>query len=52
MNITSSSGSPLGEDTEYSSGDLGRLRVQDVGEGSVKISSFAGYMMGESPRVH
>ncbi|KAI5347851.1 uncharacterized protein LOC110760957 [Prunus avium] len=42
MNITSSSGSPLGEDTEYSSGDLGRLRVQDVGEGSVKIRLYDG----------
>lgn len=51
MNITSFSGSPLGTDAEYSSGDLGRLRGQDVGEGSVKISSFAGYMKGEFLRV-
>ncbi|CAN6726103.1 unnamed protein product [Malus baccata var. baccata] len=42
MNITSSSGSPLGADAEYSSGDVGRLRVQDVGEGSVKIRLYDG----------
>ncbi|KAM2783181.1 hypothetical protein COP1_012693 [Malus domestica] len=42
MNITSSSGSPLGADAEYSSGDVGQLRVQDVGEGSVKIRLYDG----------
>ncbi|KAF5450664.1 hypothetical protein F2P56_030993, partial [Juglans regia] len=52
MNITSYSGFQSGTDIEYSSGDLGRLRVQDVGEGSVKISSFAGFTKGEFPRVH
>ncbi|XP_061993168.1 uncharacterized protein LOC133711023 [Rosa rugosa] len=41
MNITSFSGSP-GTDNEYSSGDLGQLRVQDVGEGSVKIRLYDG----------
>jgi hypothetical protein len=31
------SGFQSGTDIEYSYGDLSRLRVQDVGEGSVKI---------------
>lgn len=44
MNITSYSGL---RDIEYSSGDLGRLGVQDVGEGSVKISLLAGSMKEE-----
>ncbi|KAH9784136.1 protein kinase domain-containing protein [Citrus sinensis] len=39
MNITSYSGL---RDIEYSSGDLGRLGVQDVGEGSVKIRLYEG----------
>ncbi|XP_035540352.1 uncharacterized protein LOC109010829 [Juglans regia] len=42
MNITSYSGFQSGTDIEYSSGDLGRLRVQDVGEGSVKIRLYEG----------
>ncbi|XP_041011013.1 uncharacterized protein LOC121254884 [Juglans microcarpa x Juglans regia] len=42
MNITSYSGLQSGTDIEYSSGDLGRLRVQDVGEGSVKIRLYEG----------
>lgn len=51
MNVTSYSGFPSGADAEFSSGDMGQLRVQDVGEGSVKISSFAGFMTGESLRA-
>lgn len=47
MNVTSYSGFQAGADFEYSSGDLGQLRVQDVGEGSVKISSSAGFMKEE-----
>ncbi|XP_042980992.1 uncharacterized protein LOC122310855 [Carya illinoinensis] len=42
MNITSYSGFQSGTDIDYSSGDLGRLRVQDVGEGSVKIRLYEG----------
>lgn len=44
-NPDSYSGFQLGEGVEYSSGDLGQLRVQDVGEGSVKIRcSFDAYL--------
>lgn len=42
MNITSFSGSPSGLDDEFAPGDMGRLRVQDVGEGSVKIRLYGG----------
>ncbi|XP_022746240.1 uncharacterized protein LOC111296291 isoform X2 [Durio zibethinus] len=42
MNVTSYSGFQSGADLEYSSGDLGQLRVQDVGEGSVKIRLYEG----------
>ncbi|XP_022952093.1 uncharacterized protein LOC111454854 [Cucurbita moschata] len=42
MNVTSYSGFQSGEGVEYSSGDLGQLRVQDVGEGSVKIRLYEG----------
>ncbi|KAL6320075.1 hypothetical protein AAG906_004474 [Vitis piasezkii] len=42
MNITSYSGFQPGLDVEYSSEDMGRLRVQDVGEGSVKIRLYEG----------
>ncbi|XP_030935031.1 uncharacterized protein LOC115960331 isoform X1 [Quercus lobata] len=42
MNITSYSGFQSGADTEYPPGDLGQLRVQDVGEGNVKISLYEG----------
>ncbi|XP_062150367.1 uncharacterized protein LOC133858932 [Alnus glutinosa] len=42
MNITSYSGFQSGTDIEYSYGDLSRLRVQDVGEGSVKIRLYEG----------
>ncbi|XP_007029604.2 PREDICTED: uncharacterized protein LOC18599529 isoform X1 [Theobroma cacao] len=42
MNVTSYSGFQAGADFEYSSGDLGQLRVQDVGEGSVKIRLYEG----------
>lgn len=42
MNVTSYSGFPSGVDAEFSSGDLGQLRVQDVGEGSVKIRLYDG----------
>lgn len=52
MNITSYSGFQSGTDIEYSSGDLSRLGVQEVGEGTVKISSFAGFTKGEFLRVH
>lgn len=52
MNITSYSGFQSGADTEYPPGDLGQLRVQDVGEGNVKISYFVVFMKGESLRVH
>lgn len=47
MNITSYSGFKLGADLEYSSRDLGPLSVQDVGEGSIRISPFAGFMKEE-----
>ncbi|XP_031247311.1 uncharacterized protein LOC116105027 [Pistacia vera] len=46
MNVTSYSGF---QDVEYSSGDLGRLRVQDVGEGSVKIRLYEG-RIAQGPR--
>ncbi|XP_058206423.1 uncharacterized protein LOC131319957 isoform X2 [Rhododendron vialii] len=36
------SGPQFGLDVEYSSEDMGRLRVQDVGEGSVKIRLYEG----------
>ncbi|XP_017244300.2 uncharacterized protein LOC108216132 [Daucus carota subsp. sativus] len=42
MNITSFSGSPSGLDNEFAPGDMERLRVQDVGEGSVKIRLYGG----------
>ncbi|POO02043.1 Tyrosine-protein kinase [Trema orientale] len=42
MNVTSYSGFPSAADVEYSSGDMGQLRVQDVGEGSVKIRLYEG----------
>ncbi|KAG4177394.1 hypothetical protein ERO13_A11G303500v2 [Gossypium hirsutum] len=42
MNVTSYSGFQSGADLEFSSGDLGQLRVQDVGEGSVKIRLYEG----------
>lgn len=42
MNITSFSGSPSGLDDQFAPGDMGRLRVQDVGEGSVKIRLYGG----------
>ncbi|KAL7003818.1 hypothetical protein U1Q18_004962 [Sarracenia purpurea var. burkii] len=42
MNITSYSGLQLGLDIENSSEDVGRLRVQDVGEGNVKIRLYEG----------
>jgi hypothetical protein len=35
--VPSYSGLQSGTDVEYLPGDLGRLRVQDVGEGNVKI---------------
>ncbi|KAF7825016.1 Tyrosine-protein kinase [Senna tora] len=42
MNITSYSPFPSGPITEFSPGDLGGLKVQDVGEGSVKIKLYEG----------
>ncbi|XP_010091271.2 uncharacterized protein LOC21393593 isoform X4 [Morus notabilis] len=42
MNVTSYSGFPSNADGEYSSGDMGQLRVQDVEEGSVKIRLYEG----------
>ncbi|KAL1547360.1 hypothetical protein AAHA92_23847 [Salvia divinorum] len=42
MNITSYSGPQSTTDTEYMAGDIGRLRAQDVGEGSVKIRLYEG----------
>ncbi|XVF56565.1 hypothetical protein PTKIN_Ptkin06aG0131400 [Pterospermum kingtungense] len=42
MNVTSYSGFQSGADGEYSPGDVGQLRVQDVGEGSVKIRLYQG----------
>lgn len=42
MNVTSYSGFPSNADAEYSSGDIGQLRVQDVEEGSVKIRLYEG----------
>ncbi|KAH6812589.1 Protein kinase superfamily protein [Perilla frutescens var. frutescens] len=42
MNITSYSGMQSGTDMEYMPGDIGRLRAQDVGEGSVKIRLYEG----------
>ncbi|XP_052179287.1 uncharacterized protein LOC127792732 isoform X1 [Diospyros lotus] len=42
MNVTSYSGLQLGLDIEDSSADVGRLRVQDVGEGNVKIRLYEG----------
>ncbi|KAK2972870.1 hypothetical protein RJ640_028398 [Escallonia rubra] len=42
MNITSYSGFQPGFDIESSPGDVERLRVQDVGEGSVKIRLYEG----------
>ncbi|KAK9120512.1 hypothetical protein Syun_018129 [Stephania yunnanensis] len=42
MNITSYSTLQTGRDAEYSSEDAERLRVQDVGEGSVKIRLYEG----------
>ncbi|XP_028125845.1 uncharacterized protein LOC114322685 isoform X1 [Camellia sinensis] len=42
INITSYSGLQLGMDIENSAGDVGRLRVQDVGEGNVKIRLYEG----------
>ncbi|XP_010549842.1 PREDICTED: uncharacterized protein LOC104820893 isoform X2 [Tarenaya hassleriana] len=42
MNVTSYSGLQLGPDIEYASGDIGRLKFQDVGEGSVKIRLYEG----------
>ncbi|KAL7230270.1 hypothetical protein ACSBR2_008719 [Camellia fascicularis] len=42
INITSYSGFQLGLDIENSAGDVGRLRVQDVGEGNVKIRLYEG----------
>ncbi|KAI8029096.1 hypothetical protein LOK49_LG01G01916 [Camellia lanceoleosa] len=44
INITSYSGLQLGLDIENSAGDVGRLRVQDVGEGNVKIRLYEGRM--------
>lgn len=35
--VCSYSGLQSGTDMEYVQGDIGRLRAQDVGEGSVKI---------------
>lgn len=49
MNITSYSGLQSGTDVEYLPGDLGRLRVQDVGEGNVKISLYEG-RISQGPR--
>ncbi|PIN23515.1 Cyclin-dependent kinase [Handroanthus impetiginosus] len=42
MNITSYSGLQSGMDREYWPADLGRLKAQDVGEGSVKIRLYEG----------
>ncbi|KAI3457860.1 hypothetical protein Pfo_014523 [Paulownia fortunei] len=42
MNITSYSGLQSGMDMEYLPADVGRLRAQDVGEGSVKIRLYEG----------
>ncbi|XP_057970097.1 uncharacterized protein LOC131159317 isoform X2 [Malania oleifera] len=42
MNVTSYTGFQSAEDTEYLSDNMGRLRVQDVGEGSVKIRLYEG----------
>ncbi|KAL8538356.1 hypothetical protein ACS0TY_000373 [Phlomoides rotata] len=42
MNISSYSGTQSSIDMEYLSGDIGRLRAQDVGEGSVKIRLYEG----------
>lgn len=49
MNITSYSGLQPGMDMEYSPVDIGRLRVQDVGEGSVKIRLYEG-RIAQGPR--
>ncbi|KAF8380732.1 hypothetical protein HHK36_028222 [Tetracentron sinense] len=42
MNITSYSSFQSGLDMEYSTEDMGRLKVQDVGEGPVKIRLYEG----------
>ncbi|KAG8381672.1 hypothetical protein BUALT_Bualt06G0145900 [Buddleja alternifolia] len=42
MNVTSYSGSQSGIDIDYLPADVGRLRAQDVGEGSVKIRLYEG----------
>ncbi|KAK9144246.1 hypothetical protein Sjap_004149 [Stephania japonica] len=42
MNITSYSTMQAGRDADFSSEDVERLRVQDVGEGSVKIRLYEG----------
>ncbi|XP_043694932.1 uncharacterized protein LOC122645675 isoform X1 [Telopea speciosissima] len=42
MNITSYTKFQPGPDVEYSSKDMERLKVQDVGEGSVKIRLYEG----------
>lgn len=41
--ITSYSGLQSGMDIQISTQDIGRLKVQDVGEGSVKISVIVGF---------
>ncbi|XP_061354595.1 uncharacterized protein LOC133299169 [Gastrolobium bilobum] len=42
MNVTSYSAFPSGTGNEYSYADLGELKTQDVGEGSVKIRLYEG----------
>lgn len=52
MNITSYTGFPSVPDIEFPPEDIPRLRVPDVGEGSVKVSSFAGFTKEEYLRAH
>lgn len=48
MNVTSYSGLQSGMGMDYAvSEDIGSFKVQDVGEGNVTISSFAGFMKEE-----
>lgn len=42
MNVTSYPAFPSGAITEFSPGDLGELKIQDVREGSVKIKLYEG----------
>lgn len=51
MNVTSYPAFPSGANAEFSPGDLGELKIQDIHEGSVKINSFADFMKEEFLRA-